>query len=271
MTTAHAIDARTSAGFTLLEMAIVLFIIGLLTAGLIGPVEIQIEARDRHTTRIQMEQVVDALYGYALTNGRLPCPDVDGDGLPDPAFNAAAPATCAPGPGFVPWAELGVEPGDAWGNRLDYRVRSPDFTTPAQDTTCNGDSVHEFDLCALGNISVDTRGDNAATPGTSEGKFRFPAATSTNVAAVVVSHGRNGYGATAVDGAKRGLVPAGNNDEAENADGDATFITRNYSPAQSGCADNQNEGSPLCEFDDLVMTVSRPILNGRMVSAGRLP
>lgn len=266
----HRVHAR---GFTLLEMAIVLFILGLLIAGLIGPVEVQIEARDRYKTHALMEQVIEALYGFALTNRRLPCPDQDGDGMPDPAFDpaSAASAQCTVATGFLPWAVLGVEPGDAWGNRLDYRVRSPDFTWPAQDATCNGDSVHELDLCTHGNILIKTRGDDATTGGVSEGKHLFDAATPSNVAAVILSHGRNGYGATSVSGTLRGGVPADNVDEAENADGDATFMLRNYSRAQNGCADDANESTPLCEYDDLVMSVSRAILNSRMVSAGQLP
>ena len=136
-------------GFTLIELAIVVFIIGMLIAGLIGPVEVQLESRDRYKTKTMMENVVEALYGYALTNRRLPCPDNDRDGMPDPAFNpaVATSADCAVGAnnGFVPWVELGVEQGDAWGNRLTYRVRDREFTWPAQDATCNGDTANEFD------------------------------------------------------------------------------------------------------------------------------
>lgn len=260
---------RSHAGFTLLEMAIVLFILGLLLAGLIGPVEVQLEARDRARTQAYMQQVQEALYGYALTNRRLPCPDTDGDGLPNPVPPAST--GCNAAGGQLPWAELGVEPGDAWGNVLDYRVRAPNFTWPDQDHLCNGDAQGEFDLCTTGNIQLFTRGDDPATAGVSEGKFRFPAATDDNVAAVIVSHGRNGYGAIAVNGIARGAVPSENADEAENADGNATFITRAYSRGEHACVDDDNEGSPLCEFDDLVMAVTRTILNARMVAAGRLP
>ena len=259
-------------GFTLLEMAIVIFIIGMLTAGLIGPVQVQLEARDRHKTIDSMAQAAEALYGYALTHRRLPCPDTDSDGLPNPPFTIASGGDCTKESGFLPWAELGVEPGDAWGNRLTYRVREKQFTWPAQNTTCDGNgSAPEFDLCAQGNISINTRGDNAATSGSIESKFKFPAATSDNVAAVLVSHGRNGYGATGVDGIARAPVPSENADEAENADTDAVFVSRSYSQAQDGCADDEDETSPLCEFDDIVLPISRTLLNSRMVSAGQLP
>ncbi len=262
-------------GFTLIELTIVIFIIGMLIAGLIGPVEVQLEARDRHTTRKAMDHAIEALYGYALTQRRLPCPDINGDGMSDPPFVAgnAATAVCDVNNdnGFLPWAELGVEPTDAWGNRYTYRVRHAEFTRPAVDTECNGNTVDEFDLCATGNITVMTRGDNAGTSSTVEGKFAFPAATVDNVVAVIVSHGRNGNGATTAGGVLRPAAAATHADERENTDEDSEFVSRGYTRDQSGCSDDDNEGPPLCEFDDIVVTVSRTILNGRMVAAGQLP
>ncbi|MCZ6666052.1 MAG: type II secretion system protein [Gammaproteobacteria bacterium] len=266
---------EAAAGFTLVEIAIVIFILGILRAGLIGPVEVQMEARDRRATMDLMEDALDALYGYALTNGALPCPDDDGNGTPDPPFDPSDPTTadCDVGTnnGFLPWAELGVARGDAWGNRFTYRVRHREFTLPAQDGSCNGNTADEFDLCSTGNITITTRGDDSSTSGTVEGKFAFPAVTQTNVAAVIVSHGRNGFGATSVDGVARPAVPAANDDEDANADDDENFVSRNYSREQNGCADDNDESTPLCEFDDIVMPVSRTILNSRMVAAGQLP
>ena len=260
-------------GFTLLEMTIVVFIIGLLTAGLIGPVQVQLEARDRHKTLDYMNQASEALYGFALTQRRLPCPDTNGDGMADPPFTLGSGGICDKETGYLPWAELGVAPVDAWGNRLTYRVREKYFTWPAQNTACDGNvaATAEFDLCAEGNITIATRGDNAATGGVVESKFAYPAATADNVAAVLIAHGRNGHGAMGADGVARGPVPAENNDEQENVDGDATFVSRGYTVAQDDCADNDDEALPLCEFDDLVVPISRALLNARMVSAGQLP
>ena len=270
---AHVHHCAAARGFTLLEMTIVVFIIGLLTAGLIGPVQVQLEARDRHKTIDYMNQASEALYGFALTQRRLPCPDSDGNGTADPPFVDGTRVDCENQTGYLPWAELGVAPADAWGNRLTYRVRDRYFTWPAQNTACDGNdaATAEFDLCAQGNITIATRGDNAQTHGNVESKFAYPAATAGNVAAVLISHGRNGYGAMGADGNPRGSMPAQNDDEDENINGDAVFVSRAYTSAQDDCADNDDESSPLCEFDDLAVPISRALLNARMVSAGQLP
>lgn len=260
-------------GFTLIEMAVVLFIFGLLIAGVLGPLETQLEARDRRETIETMEGITESLYGYAINNGRLPCPDTDGDGLPNPVFDAAnlpASAFCL-GEGFVPWAELNVAPGDAWGNRFRYRVRPLYFTNPDTDGVCNGDTaaIPEFDLCTTGDIRIRTRGDDPTTAGVIEGKDDSVDAAR-NVPAVILSHGRNGFGATSVTGIARPTAPGGT-DEARNTDTNATFYARGYAGDNTACADDEDESTPLCAFDDIVMWLSPAILNNRMVTSGRLP
>jgi prepilin-type N-terminal cleavage/methylation domain-containing protein len=271
MSDQHHLHQRC-AGFTLLEITIVLFILGLLVVGLFGPLQTQIEARDRRQTVAALQQIGDALYGFALTHRRLPCPDTDGDGLSDPTFDPLDPtsAICAAGNGFLPWSELGVEQGDAWGNRYTYAVTNPAFTRPDSDRLCNAgdaDGPH-FDLCSSGALTVRSRGDNPATGGTRESKHEL-ATYATGIPAVVLSHGRNGHGATAIDGTAR-FSPSGG-DEAENADGDAVFMGRGYTRGDATCTDDASEATPLCEFDDLVTWLAPTILNARMVEAGRLP
>lgn len=259
-----------AAGFTLLEIAIVLFIIGLLIAGLLGPLETQLEARDRRQTLETLNLITEALQGYAVINGRLPCPDTDGDGLPNPVFVPSNPATanCVSNDGFVPGTELGVAAIDAWGNRIRYAVSAPNYTLPETDGLCNGDTAPKhFDLCTKGTLTVKTRGDNPATPRIQEGKHLLVSAT--DLPAVLLSHGRNGLGATSVGGV---TLPAPSGaDEIENQNGDSVFIARGYSRGAAGCTDDENENSPSCEFDDIVVWLPSTVLNARMVNAGRLP
>ena len=267
-----------SGGFTLIEMAVVLFIFGLLIAGVLGPLETQLKARDRRETIETMEEIIESLYGYAINNGRLPCPDTDGDGLPNPTYDGTLGSAICLGEGFVPWVELNVAQGDAWGNRFRYRVRPLQFTFEDQDGICDGDdddpstagnqAPFEFDLCATGNIQVFPRGDDPSTAGTIEGKF--PTIAARNLPAVILSHGRNGFGATSVSGIARPTAPGGT-DEARNTDSNDTFYSRGYTGDNAACTDDPDETTPLCAFDDIVMWLSPAILNNRMVTSGRLP
>lgn len=65
---------RTKNGFTLIEIAMVLVIIGLLLGGLLMPLATQVDVQRRIETEKAMEQIKEALIGFAMVNGRLPCP-----------------------------------------------------------------------------------------------------------------------------------------------------------------------------------------------------
>ncbi len=265
-------NQQQSRGFTLLEITVVLLIIGLMLAGLFAPLETQFEARDRRQTQALLDDIQTALQGYALTHGRLPCPDTDGDGLPNPPWDPSDPiasGSCVQGVGVLPWSELGVLGTDAWGNHYTYAVSQPEFTRPETDALCNGGDAEgaHFDLCTRGKLNVRSRGD---APTTTDLESKAALLTyATALPAVVISHGRNGSGALSGEGLVR-AAPTGA-DEAENADGDAVFMQRIYSRGSADCADDANESSPLCEFDDLVIWISPSVLAARMVQAGRLP
>ena len=89
---------------------------------------------------------------------------------------------------------------------------------------------------------------------------------SNTVVAVVISLGKNGYGATDVQGAAAALPlgwPANNTDENTNASGTATFVSR----AEQSAGATGTGG----EFDDIVVWLPQYILLNRMVAAGKLP
>ncbi len=83
MYTANRLIQMRSNGFTLIEMAVVLLIIGLLLGGVLAPLSTQIDNDRRKETSNTLKQISDALLGYAVANVRLPCPDTNGDGLED--------------------------------------------------------------------------------------------------------------------------------------------------------------------------------------------
>lgn len=115
---------HSQCGFTLVEMAMVMLIMGLITGGLITSIGAQLENGRYSDTRMAMERVQDALLGYALANGGgLPAADIDGDGTADSGQNR----------GSLPWKSLGLEEVtglDAWKRPLRYHVDGAYRETP---------------------------------------------------------------------------------------------------------------------------------------------
>lgn len=116
---------KTTSGFTLLEMAIALVVIGLLVSGGIGLMSGVSDTSRYKSTQNNINEIKDALQSYYLLNYRLPCPDTSTP--PD----GVAEVTCATGAslrGFLPHLTLGIGgAGDAWGEPYKYAV-NPLFT-----------------------------------------------------------------------------------------------------------------------------------------------
>ncbi len=120
----------TQAGFSLVEMAIVLTIVGVLLAGLLPTLSSQVAQQRRNETQKYMGEVRDALLGFAVTNGRLPCPDTNNDGAAEATCTAATPNSQY---GTLPYKDLAVTDKDAYGKVLIYAV-TPTFATAAPFT-----------------------------------------------------------------------------------------------------------------------------------------
>jgi prepilin-type N-terminal cleavage/methylation domain-containing protein len=106
---------RLDRGFSLLEMAVALMIVGLLLGGLLGSVG-ALEKRQRSTrTEARLEEARDAMVAFAVANRRLPCPA--DPGTPDTLAgagleNAPTAADCTDGAsGVLPWATLDLPAG----------------------------------------------------------------------------------------------------------------------------------------------------------------
>ncbi|GAB6043731.1 prepilin-type N-terminal cleavage/methylation domain-containing protein [Endothiovibrio diazotrophicus] len=107
----------TPSGFSLVEMALVLLILGLMLGGLMEPLKVSREVAVAAERDVLLVEAEEALFGFALVNGRLPCADSDGDGFeeyPCPATRVA----------WLPWRDLGLRRGgrDPWGGALRYGV-----------------------------------------------------------------------------------------------------------------------------------------------------
>ncbi|MCL2589351.1 MAG: prepilin-type N-terminal cleavage/methylation domain-containing protein [Betaproteobacteria bacterium] len=106
----------TKRGFTLIEMAIVLVVLGLTASLLIAPLAMRFEASQRHAAESMLDDITEALIGFALVQGRLPCPSIEPDPF-NPAYGLEQGPPCSLNvPGYLPWRTLGLPGHDPWGN-----------------------------------------------------------------------------------------------------------------------------------------------------------
>ncbi len=255
-------------GFTLIEIAFVLLIVALLLGAILTPLATQYRIRETREAQQQIEVVRQALYGFAQTQGRLPCPDTDRDGLE----NGTGPG-CGNTNGFLPYATIGLPATDPWGHLYVYRVATEFTNTAATGAACGGAGDSQLGLCDTGNITISTRGDD---PGTAGIQNKFAVNYATTAAAVLVSFVPNGYCGTNTDGTVT-PPPAGTCgtgvatvDESENADADGIFVSRTYAAGGAVC-DDTDEAVLFCEFDDLVLWIPSSLLLGKLIEAGQLP
>lgn len=234
-------------GFTLIEMAIVLIIITLVVGSALVPLGAQIEQRQRAETQRTLDEIKEAMIGYTLANGVLPCPSGVSAGIPTGI--ASAPCTTSIiATGYIPWVTLGVNNHDAWGNLIRYAVATKfaDTSTPFTLNTAS--------LSASNTITIQSR-NTAGTLTT----------ISSTIPAVVLSLGKNGYGGLSSDYIVQSGVPANNPDEKQNiASGSLTYLSR--TPAPPGTSATIGG-----EFDDIIVWISPNVLYNRMVAAGKLP
>lgn len=191
-------DTKNKCGFTLVEMAIVLVIIGLIVSSLLGPLSAQRDIKDYSVVRADLEQIKEALYGYAVVNGNLPCPDTNGDGVADACSSIFSTASTG---GNIPWVTLGVQVNDPWNRPYQYRVNNAFGTTFTLVTAGSGAGI----------LRVYTDSSLTST-------------IANNIPAVIYSSGKNGA-----------TQPPVSLDELENrttsgAKFDANFVSHDFSP-----------------------------------------
>ncbi|EIJ42989.1 prepilin-type N-terminal cleavage/methylation domain-containing protein [Beggiatoa alba B18LD] len=155
-------------GFTLLELAIVLFIVALLTGGVLVPLGQRMNQQYLQNTQAVLEEAKEGLLGYAVLNGHFPCPANDENGIADASLCSASETQ----EGFIPWSDLGVGRYDGWGNTLRYRVDKV-FTTD-ETTIVSQNFIGSSNLTIYNVVNNKIAGDN------------------NTIVAVVFSVGKNG-------------------------------------------------------------------------------
>lgn len=248
---------RGARGFTLIEMAIVLVVIGLVFSGGLLAVAPVLESSKLNETNAKLDRIEQALIVYVIRYGCLPCPAdpsiATGTTNAGLSFGTGAPthyssgcnascdfAAASPAQGAVPWATLGLseeEGKDAFGERIDYAVtptlvatnsmvRTPPATYPAG-------TLEVTVTAATNSTAIATRPRNTSA-----------------AAYVLVSHGIDRSLAWNSAGSQN-ADPNSSTDQTENSDG--TPFIQDLPQRNTGAA-NVNY------FDDIVRFRTAPMI-----------
>jgi prepilin-type N-terminal cleavage/methylation domain-containing protein len=274
---------RSPRGFTLVELAMALFVIALLMGTVMYTLSAQNDQRMRTDSLRSLDEAKELLITFAIVNGRLPCPaSTTTNGNEADAPLGSGSGACTSGYiGYLPARVIGFQPQDgsgygldAWNNRIRYAVSitvpvnsgaprvcrpvsagtapvAPHFTNKTNLKT-NGIDCAPSDLIVCSSSS-------GITPPTCGGAM--PVTNQQVVAAVIWSQGKN-YAGSAYLGVKG---QAGDDERVNNK----TVANSNHpvfvfhTPAPAGAAGG--------EFDDLLTWIPAGQLYGRLVAAGVLP
>jgi type II secretory pathway pseudopilin PulG len=226
---------KKSFGFNLIEMAMVLLIVGFLMRSLLIPLPGQIDQKKIVETRQYLEEIKEALLGFAVLHGRLPEPDLTG--TETKTGNGVANPLESEEEGDLPWASLGVGRYDAWGNSFRYRVRydssvwNPDHLKLVV-TDAHSDAHSDGTLNELPDTLIELL-DNKG------------------YSAIIFSKGKNGKGDGKID-------EEGNK---ENNNFDEIYAQGDYVESLD----------PNKHFDDILIWLPKNIVVNRLVTVGKWP
>jgi len=234
---------RNLRGFSILEMAVVLIILSTLLGGLLVSFSEVQESKNRNEAEQQVAQIVEALYGFAQTNGRLPCPATAASGGFEAPVGGGA---CTQRFGFIPSATLGLT-----GSVDALALLTDPWLSPYRYAVTNSN----------GNAFTTANGMRTATIPILAPAFRVcaqaacTAVIANTVPAVVLSLGSDWstFTGAAVDATENSgeVTVAGFRHGNDN-----DFVSTGYIEAV---------------FDDVISWITPSILYTRMISAGQLP
>lgn len=259
---------KRHAGFSLVEMAIVLLIAGIMMGAGLSLLSVKQEAAKWDTSRKNQEAIKQALINYLGKNKRLPCPTTVASG-----GAAAPPPPCPSYSGIVPYYELGLTRNavlDGWENYITYVVASNPITTPPPSPYKTA-WLYSYSVSSSTPPNTTTK-SSAFWPSTSTGGIKVTNGTTTianpgnatGAAVVLISYGKNGFGAINVKGGTNDSTSAGT-DEAINAAPDSTGLA--VTVVKRDATDSTASGGA---FDDIVMMLSANDLIDPLIANGTL-
>jgi len=246
-------------GLTLVELALVLLIVGLVSGGGLMVMTTQMEQNRIKETQRALALAKEALIGYAQIHGRLPCPvNATSNGQVPSSFNPTN-GIC---PGVNPVGEVYI--GYLPASTLGIGSAASGACEPGGSTNASGYLRDGWNRCIRYAVTRANGGNNAATR---ENGIRITGISVYNpnvrvcrqqacpvgselvgdAVAVVFSTGKNGPGASA--------------DEAENLNNNFTFVMTTL----------RQDGAPGGAFDDIVEWLPRATLINAMIAAQKLP
>lgn len=234
-------------GFTLIEIALVLVIVSFLGSFLIPLTEYWDQQRIELTQQ-RLEKIKEALLGFAVIHGYLPCPAIDDKGK-ETGRNSTGRrcVTHDRSDGYLPWADLGVGRYDAWGNPFRYRVDGWFSNSDGIYTGINalvGKTENPLEVTEKKVIGKPVYQLNISNDST----YRA------NIVAIIFSCGKNGR-------------PDNKNDADETPNSDASCQNDEAGDKHDYVQDVYVED----QFDDLLTWLPKYILLNRLAAAGRWP
>ena len=292
-------------GFTLVEIAIVLLIVGILLGYTVALFPRQQELKQYRAVERQMDQVIEAIIGFAQVNGRLPCPaQPDAAGIEDTALVGIDIVGCNNYGGFVPVNTLGLDGRfnadslliDPWGNPYRYYVTDADFQPRPVGTPGGDNDISDFtapgEMRAVGLVDTDGDGyidldgrylicDSAGdtTDDSCSGANTVFGAFDDTGGVPPILYRYAGAPFVLLSMGKNWSDPNPSDDEVENSGSGTLTVTGTASGNDYRLKDVasgettfvRRPGGLADDFDDVVRWVSPSLLFSRMIQAGQLP
>jgi prepilin-type N-terminal cleavage/methylation domain-containing protein len=254
-TTPRAKRKALLAGFSLVEMAVVVVIMGIMMALGLKTLRATQESAAWSETKAKQDRIKTALVSFLRTNGRLPCPDTAA--TPTGIETSAGCSTPATGYGVLPWATLGLgreAAVDGWQNFYTYRVATNNTSaaapaTPAVPRAQNAAQNWTFKAATgfnIGSLTSPVSGGFTALQIDQRDAAGGIAIVAYNAVAVVFSRGKTGGGARTPFGTVL-AAPTGVDEIVNNTAGSTRFIVRDST---------DNAAAIGGAYDDVVMFIT---------------